>query len=393
MLGRRALQANTPVVARQPPTTPAAATPAAPTSADQGHQRAVDWSHGWVAGVLRDIDALPATELKQLEDHAHDADVQADRLAVMLSAAGMKRLGGAHDWQLRDIYRQMQSMSMPEDQQQEVATFVGAFGLFTPKAINDYVKDVGDIFANWNDLTTAEQRAGNFGYLVNRQLGIQGVPPVAVVVEAIATGGSFDAETWTMTISTRLGRLDLTAAEQSDFIRRAAATFLHEARHAEQMFTMARARSGSGRAPAAVVAELKLPERIAGLAAQAKLAPDSAEAKAAVSWYESEFGAGKPHREEVLGDLANRNDEYKALPEEADAHALGVAVNDRLQGGVPVAPTPGPGADGGLPGGMQRQVLVSRDKEPDTLEAAIAAKDPDALKKFRPFPALVPQQL
>jgi len=393
MLGRRALQANTPVVARQPPTTPAAATPAAPTSADQGHQRAVDWSHGWVAGVLRDIDALPATELKQLEDHAHDADVQADRLAVMLSAAGMKRLGGAHDWQLRDIYRQMQSMSMPEDQQQEVATFVGAFGLFTPKAINDYVKDVGDIFANWNDLTTAEQRAGNFGYLVNRQLGIQGVPPVAVVVEAIATGGSFDAETWTMTISTRLGRLDLTAAEQSDFIRRAAATFLHEARHAEQMFTMARARSGSGRAPAAVVAELKIPERIAGLAAQAKLAPDSAEAKAAVSWYESEFGAGKPHREEVLGDLANRNDEYKALPEEADAHALGVAVNDRLQGGVPVAPTPGPGADGGLPGGVQRQVLVSRDKEPDTLEAAIAAKDPDALKKFRPFPALVPQQL
>ncbi|MEP6695764.1 MAG: hypothetical protein ABJA34_02675 [Pseudonocardiales bacterium] len=46
----------------------------------------------------------------------------------------------------------MQSASIPQGQQQEVATFIGAFGLFTPQAINSYVKDVGDIFANWASL-------------------------------------------------------------------------------------------------------------------------------------------------------------------------------------------------------------------------------------------------
>lgn len=323
-------------------------------------KRAAQWSHGWMAGSLKELAALPPAELTKVEAHAKDPDVEAKRFEIMLAAVRLSKAGGAKDWQLRDLYRQMQGASIPQDQQQEVATFVGAFGLFTPKAINEYVKDVGDIFANWAELGSAEARAEAFGYLTNRQLGYQRVPPVKIVVAGIASGGEFDKDTWTITISTRLGALNLTPEQQSDLIRRAAANFLHEARHAEQIFTVARARAGAGSSPETLAKELKIPTDIASKAHGLKVLPGSPESIAAKAWYESEFGEGKAHRDQVLGDLDQRHDEYAALPEEADAHALGVSLADRIRGGVP-APAGAGGGDGGAPpGGVQRQVVVQR---------------------------------
>lgn len=321
--------------------------------------RAAQWSHGWMAGSLKELAALPPAELAKVEAHAKDPDVDAKRFEIMLTAVRLSKAGGGKDWQLRDLYRQMQGASIPQDQQQEVATFVGAFGLFTPKTINEYVKDVGDIFAGWAELGSTDARAEAFGYLINRQLGYQRVPPVKIVVAGIAGGGEFNKDDWTVTISTRLGALNLTPEQQSDLIRRAAANFLHEARHAEQIFTVARARAGAGSSAETIAKELKIPGDIAGKAYGLKVPPGSPEAKAAAAWYESEFGAGKAHRDAVLGDLDKRHDEYAALPEEADAHALGVAVSDRIQGGVP-APAGAAGGDAGLPGGVQRQPVVSR---------------------------------
>jgi hypothetical protein len=307
-----------------------------------------------MADVLNKLGALPASELQQVEAHRNDEGVDVKRFQVMLHAVDMKKAGNAQDWQLRDIYREMQSASVPDDQQQEVATFVGAFGLFTPKAIAAYAKDLAAVFAGWHDLATAEQRAEVFGDLVNRRLVQAGVPAVEVKVGGTESGGEFDHEKWKLLVSPRLGRLDLKPEEQSDFIQRAAATFYHEARHAEQSFTIARTLAGKGRKPAQVAAELHIPGDIAAKADAAKLAPGSPEALAAEPWFQSEYGSGQQHREDVLNNLKNSHDAYKALPEEADAHALGVAVTDKIRGGAQVG-TPDRG-DAGTPGGVQRAI-------------------------------------
>lgn len=163
----------------------------------------------------------------------------------------------------------------------------------------------------WSDLEGPAERAAALGRQVTAPLVAAGMP--APTVEAADIGpalGQFDAKAWTLRLS--LPALSaLPARPTSAEARVLAAAAHHEARHAEQWFRMARLRAADGRTPADIAVEMSIPAAVAEAAGRehrpgtAKLA--DAEAR---QWWESVYGAGARHRNQVLADLLAAKSAY-----------------------------------------------------------------------------------
>jgi hypothetical protein len=180
-----------------------------------------------------------------------------------------------------------------------------------------------------------------------------------------SNAGQFDFQTWTMEMGKDpfSGPLPGKAA-----LADLADTVLHESRHGEQWFRMARHQAGAGKSSADLVTAMKIPARIADEAVKQKLTAAGDELTEAEGWWKSVYGADRAARNKTLTDLARLSTEYdvaaeklkqvkakatstkeekeqatkdrdtalaafnvmhakyKALPEEADAWKVGAAV-------------------------------------------------------------------
>jgi hypothetical protein len=127
--------------------------------------------------------------------------------------------------------------------------------------------------------------------------------------------GEFDRTRWFM-------RLDPATLESDSLDVYGGAdladTVYHEARHAEQFFSIARMLAGQGKTASQIVAELTIPADVADEAVAAKLEKGSTEAIMAEGWYESMLGG--------------ENQAYREKLEEADALRTGFEVRETYLG-------------------------------------------------------------
>ena len=231
-------------------------------------------------------------------------------------------------------------------------------GLADKESVGAYVKGGKGIQATWATFATADERATAYGEAANERLAAIGVPAMTIVVNDSDEAGDFDFEPWTMGI----GRKPFASATISD--KDAAdlsATAYHEARHAEQWFSMARLLAGKGRSAARIATDMVIPPGIAAQATTKPLKPGSMEALIAQGWFDSVYGGNREARRVILEGAvaafkarnaakkafeqdpseANRakleraeaafkkaNATYENLAEEADAFRVGNDVTD-----------------------------------------------------------------
>ena len=204
----------------------------------------------------------------------------------------------------------------------------------------------------WATLSDSE-RAKKLTKYVNAELTNAHVPKVGYLLDPTVKAGNaeFDFQNWTLTIGSQGGFDAMSDAQLADLGN----TVYHESRHAEQWFRMARLKAGEadpfgdGKKPskAALKTELGVPQKVAAEAIDRPLKPltkaqkafhskDWADRQATKSteggsWYDSVYGAGNTHRNEVLGDAVNRYAEYRALSEEVDAWDVGGKSEAKLK--------------------------------------------------------------
>ncbi|MGK0274269.1 MAG: hypothetical protein ACI9N0_000643 [Ilumatobacter sp.] len=191
---------------------------------------------------------------------------------------------------------------------------------------------------DWDTLSVGARVAKLTKY-VNAELVKTHVPPVTYTLDPGKDAGDaeFDFTTWSLTV----GSNGLGADMSDDLIGSVADNVYHESRHAEQWFRVARVKAGESPAPTSdsLAATLYIPANIAKAAHGRPLKPltklqkffhskkhnerQAVKIDEAQSWYESVYGAGGSDRNEVLGDIQVRYDEYRALSEEVDAWDVG----------------------------------------------------------------------
>lgn len=105
-------------------------------------------------------------------------------------------------------------------------------------------------------------------------------------------------------------------------------TVYHEARHSEQWFRQARERAGLGATAAQIVETIEIPQAIADAAVANPITQCDKSQYEAEAWYQSVYGSGAAHRDATLSDVQTHYEDYKNLPEEADAWKTGGEVTD-----------------------------------------------------------------
>jgi hypothetical protein len=224
----------------------------------------------------------------------------------------------------------------------------GAIGDFASKVkarVTGKKNPLGSI-KQWATLDAAAKIAKVAKY-VNVELKKTHVPEVGSRPDASKTfdNAEFDFQTWQLSI----GSQGLDAPMSDDQVAEMADTVYHESRHAEQWFRIARLKAGEDPAPTAaeLAGSLYIPQGIATAALARPLKPLTKVQKAfhskkyaerhqtkmdeAASWHHSIYGAGGAHRGAVLGDIANRNAEYRALSEEVDAWGVGGSAQNKVR--------------------------------------------------------------
>lgn len=174
---------------------------------------------------------------------------------------------------------------------------------------------------------------------VNAPLAKAHTPEVSGSVSSSMTfpNAEFDFVTWKVVV----GPLADDADMSDDQIGSLSDNVYHESRHADQWFRIARLKAGESPAPTAdeLAASLSIPASVAAAAVKRPIKPltklqrffhtkkwgerQDVKLAEAESWYESIYGANGATRNEVLGDIQVRYDEYRALSEEVDAWDAG----------------------------------------------------------------------
>ena len=246
----------------------------------------------------------------------HTPGVGPQRMALAVEAV----LAGptAPDERLATMMGEMQAMGLPEDQQEAVALYCGAFGLRAPSIMNRFIEGAKGLQQEWPALDP-ETRARRIAELAIASLDRAGVPaPKGIDVKEIPEGGLWLKEPWRIVVAARIGSRNADA----EGLGRAAATIYHEARHAEQDYTILRCLAGQKKGPEAIKANYDAPMDIVQRAVGDPILPGDARAAKADEWLKSSTTSPLPP-----GDHARA--------EERDAHGTGDSVLDRLRDAPP----------------------------------------------------------
>lgn len=205
----------------------------------------------------------------------------------------------------------------------------GPTGLLTESSIHGYVDHT---YGATVSSMSADDRMHTMMQAVNEILRQGGAPDVSAQFGLSGSGnyGQFDAEQWMMTLNEHYFESSGTDADQmqNDY-REALLTVYHEARHAEQAFLMARERAGLGATVDQIIQAMSanphaapVPARwVVEQAAQDPILQCDYTQYQTEQWYESMYGSGADHRDQVLGNQSapDFQQQYHQLPEEADA--------------------------------------------------------------------------
>ncbi|HSV65983.1 MAG TPA: hypothetical protein VLJ59_08790 [Mycobacteriales bacterium] len=197
-------------------------------------------------------------------------------------------------------------------------------GIQEPSNIQEYVRHT---WGDANGCMSPQDRAAGVVADVNEQLQAVGVPQVGWRFNAAhGTGAVFAFQTWEMELGESPYSMDVADNATADQQAWQVSAVYHEARHSEQWFRMARERIGLGATVDQVVQATGLPESVVQWAAQSPITQCDAAQYEAEEWYQSVYGAGAAHRESTLQDVQGHYQDYRNLPEEADAWRTGDAV-------------------------------------------------------------------
>jgi hypothetical protein len=193
-------------------------------------------------------------------------------------------------------------------------------GISEGAAAARYVAIAKTLHAEWDALATPEARVKKLTDAALTELKTVGVPAYAVAFKSTlgAAAGQFDFPTWTMDV----GKTPFeganpglaTVAELSNYV-------IHESRHCEQWFRMARRTAGKGKTTAEVATSMGIPQRIADEAVKAPLTAAGAELTEAEGWWESVYGGKSADRRKVLDEVLKAGADYNA----AEAKRVAVA--------------------------------------------------------------------
>ncbi len=190
-----------------------------------------------------------------------------------------------------------------------------------------------------NSCMSAEDRIQGLTDAANRELQSSGVPPVGIGNDAGSGNlGSFDFQTWNIDVDPDAFSPERSESATPDEQADAANTIYHEARHTEQWYRMAQEQAGMGSSTEQVTHDMSIPSEVAQAAASDPYNASSSAEHEAAEWNQSVYGSGSAHREDVLnnqdseaGVCVDRYDDYRRLPEEADAWSTGNAVSNQFQ--------------------------------------------------------------
>ena len=228
--------------------------------------------------------------------------------------------------------------------------------------IANVVTVMGTLETNWATLTTAN-RCKAITDSVTDQITAIGVPTPGFDISDLGAGldGQFQFASWTVKVNTSMATT--AAAATQDDIRKTIAKLgdvvMHESRHCEQWFRMARLvaeKRPSGTLPniAKIAETLGMPANVVS-SAVSKGALSADERKEAEEWYDSIYGSGESFRAiNVYGRNLKRTgtetgDQFQmtefvryeqGLAEEKDAHAVGQAVQTQYLTAYGLSPQP-----------------------------------------------------
>lgn len=200
-------------------------------------------------------------------------------------------------------------------------------GIAKGETVKEFAEGARGVQSEWENLS-ASDRANKLGALANAALATVKVPPVTIIMADLgSTSGAFSSAAWTMKISTTIISKDsVTEAELAELSN----TFYHEARHAEQVFRVARWMAGVGRSASAIALHLAIPGRIANAAKDEPLEPigildqllgddneRAAEIAEARRWATALGPAGRQRYSKVVKEM---EDAEKAFNEALDAY-------------------------------------------------------------------------
>lgn len=191
-------------------------------------------------------------------------------------------------------------------------------GLRSEDSVDEFVQDTHGIL---NSTMSLDDRLAALRAAANEQLAAAGVPDIRFKKEALDAGthGVFTWWEWEMSINeTRLSDAWIDAAtleDQADLV----STVMHEARHAEQFFTVARLLAGLHDLDAdAIHDQMNIPVDVAKVARANPILECTLANGPAFDWYESVYGSGKDHRDDVLTTDPMNYEDYRNLAEERD---------------------------------------------------------------------------
>jgi len=204
----------------------------------------------------------------------------------------------------------------------------GVTGIQDPGNIEQYVRET---WGDANSCMSPDARAEKVVAHVNEQLQGVGVPLVSWRFDASqGTGAAFEFWTWQMALGDSPYSMDVADNASPDQQAWQVSAVYHEARHAEQWFRMARERIGLGATIEQIVHVTSMPDWVVQWAAQSPITQCDASQYEAEEWYQSVYGAGATHRDQTLSNVQGHYQDYRQLPEEADAWRTGDAVTQQF---------------------------------------------------------------
>ncbi len=208
-------------------------------------------------------------------------------------------------------------------------------GLATATNLASFIAAAKEVERNWATTTPAE-RAEGFGDAAADELAAVGVPETGTLVSDLGSrSGQLDFQSWNLELNETEYQ---DAAAQPAQIATAADVVYHEARHAEQWHRMARVEAGRGKTADQLVSEMAIPQFVADDAAADPLGGDSTAAKEGAAWFESIYGAQRDYRGTVLTNLGSDCETFNvklaelqaAQQDLSDLEATGTATEEQL---------------------------------------------------------------
>jgi hypothetical protein len=190
-------------------------------------------------GLVRALAALGA-DRKRFEP-AMAADAQVDKKKLALAGRVLAVKDGPSTEAYVALGKELEGGGIAPAQRDEVYEYLGLTGLAAPSSIEAFAADLKAAMGWLAQNKGFGARAAKLVAIVDARLAAAGIPRI---MAADAGGehelGKFHPETWSISITPKLGELDIAA--HADKAMPIFTTFYHEARHAEQEFHLIRLR-------------------------------------------------------------------------------------------------------------------------------------------------------